>query len=158
MFCNDNWRICCCSASQSCPTLCDTMDCNTPGFPVLHYLPEFAQTHVRWVGVAIQPSHPLLPPSPPALHLSQHQGLKRPWLFASGGQSIGALASASSLPMNIQGWFPLELTRIDWFDFFAVQGTLKSLHQYHNLKTSILQCSACFMVHLTFHTWLMEKP
>ena len=112
MFCNDNWRICCCSASQSCPTLCDTMDCNTPGFPVLHYLPEFAQTHVRWVGVAIQPSHPLLPPSPPALHLSQHQGLKRPWLFASGGQSIGALASASSLPMNIQGWFPLELTSL----------------------------------------------
>ena len=109
MFCNDNWRICCCLASQSCPTLCDTMDCNTPGFPVLHYLPEFAQTHVRWVGVAIQPSHPLLPPSPPALHLSQHQGL---WLFASGGQSIGALASASSLPMNIQGWFPLELTSL----------------------------------------------
>ena len=57
-------------------TLCNTTDCSTPGFPVLHYLPEFAQTHVHWVGDAIQPSHPLLPPSAPALNLSQHQ-----WFF-----------------------------------------------------------------------------
>ena len=55
--------------------LCDPMDCSTPGFPVLHYLPEFAQTHVHWVTDAIQPSHPLLLPSPPALNLSQHQGI-----------------------------------------------------------------------------------
>ena len=61
--------------AQSCPTLCDPMDCSTPGFPVLLYLPEFAQTHVHWVGDAIQPSHSLLPPSPPALNLSQYQGL-----------------------------------------------------------------------------------
>ena len=60
---------------QSCPALCDPMDCSTPGLPVLHYLPEFAQTHVHWVGDTIQPSHPLSPPFPPALHLSQHQGL-----------------------------------------------------------------------------------
>ena len=53
--------------------LCDPMDCSTPGFPVLHYLPEFAQTYVRWIGDAIQPSHPLPPSSPPALNLSQHQ-------------------------------------------------------------------------------------
>ena len=56
-------------------TLCNPMDCIKPGFPVLHYLPEFAQTHVHWVSEAIQPSHPLLPPSPPPLNLSQHQGL-----------------------------------------------------------------------------------
>ena len=62
----------CCSVTELCPTLCDPTDCSTPGFPVLHCLLEFAQTHVHWVGEAIQPSHPLLPPSP-ALGLSQHQ-------------------------------------------------------------------------------------
>ena len=66
---------CCCSITQSCLTLCDLMDCSMPGFLVLHYLPEFAQTHVHWVADAIQPSHPLSCPSPPALNLSQHQGL-----------------------------------------------------------------------------------
>ena len=65
----------CCLAAQSRTTLCDPMDCSTSGFPVLHHLLEFAQTHVHWVGDAIQPSHPLSPPSPPALNLSQHQGL-----------------------------------------------------------------------------------
>ena len=63
------------SVAQSCPTLCDPMNCSTPGLPVHHQLPEFTQTHVHWVGDAIQPSHPLSSPSPPALNLSQHQGL-----------------------------------------------------------------------------------
>ena len=71
-----------CSVAQSCPTLCDSMNCSTPGFPVLHYLPEFAQNHVCWIGDAIQPSHPFLLPSPPALNLSQHQGLFQ-WLSSS---------------------------------------------------------------------------
>ena len=66
--------ICCCSVAQSGLTLCDPMDCSTLGFPVLHHLPELAQTHVHWVSDAIQPSHPLSSPSP-ALNLSQHQGL-----------------------------------------------------------------------------------
>ena len=65
---------CCCSVAKSCPTLWDPMDCSTAGFPVLHYLTEFVQTDVHQVGDAIQPSHPLSPPSPPALNLSQHQG------------------------------------------------------------------------------------
>ena len=65
----------CCSATQSYPTLCNPMAFSMPGFPILHYLPEFAQTHVHWVGDATQPSHPLPPPSLPALHLSQHQSL-----------------------------------------------------------------------------------
>ena len=72
------------------------MDCSTPGFPVRHQLPELSQTHAR-VGSAIQPSHPRLLPSPPGFKLPQHQGL-----FESDGQSIGAKASASVLPMNIQ--------------------------------------------------------
>ena len=64
-----------CSVAQSCPTLWDPINCSTPGFPVLHHLLELAQTHVHWVGDAIQSSHPLSSPSPPALNLSQHQGL-----------------------------------------------------------------------------------
>ena len=64
----------CFSVTNSCPIPCDRMDCSMPGFPVLHYLLELAQTHVHWVGDTIQPSHPLSPPSPPALNLSQHQG------------------------------------------------------------------------------------
>ena len=63
------------SVAQSCPTLCDPMNRSTPGLPVHHQIPEFTQTHVHWVGDAIQPSHPLLPPSPPAPNPSQHQGL-----------------------------------------------------------------------------------
>ena len=94
------------SAARSCLTLCDPMNSSTPGLPVYHQLPEFTQTHVHWVGDAIQPSHPLSSPSP-ALHLSQHQGLFKRELFSSGGQSIGVSASASVLPMNTQGWFPL---------------------------------------------------
>ena len=85
------------------------MDCSTPGLPVHHNLPEFAQVHVHYFDDAIQPSHPLSSPSPPAFNLSQHQAKSFPvsQLTASGGQRIGA--SASVLPMNIQGWFPLEL-------------------------------------------------
>ena len=70
------------SVTQSCPTLCDPMDCSTPGLPVHHQLPEFTQTHAHWVGDAIQPSHPLSSPSPPAFNLSQHQGLFK-WVSSS---------------------------------------------------------------------------
>ena len=66
---------CCCSIVKSCPTLCNPMDWSMPGSSALHYLPEFSQIPVHWVGDAIQPSHPLLPPFPPALNLSQHQCL-----------------------------------------------------------------------------------
>ena len=70
------------SVAQSCPTLCDPMNHSTPGLPVHHQLPEFTQTHVHWVGDAIQPSHPLSSPSPPALNLSQHQDLFK-WVNSS---------------------------------------------------------------------------
>ena len=99
---------CCCSITNSCLTLCDPMDCSMPGFPVLHYLLELAQTQVHWGGNVIQPSHLPLPPSSPTFNLSQHQNLFQ-WvgsLHQVSGQSIGAPTSASVLPMNIQGWFP----------------------------------------------------
>ena len=90
--------------SQSCLTLCNPMDCSTPGFSSLHYLLEFTQGHVHWVSDAIQPSHPLSSPSPPAFNLPQHLGsFSKNQLFASSGQSIGAPPSASVLPMKIQG-------------------------------------------------------
>ena len=72
----------CCSVAQSCLTLCKPMDCRMPGFPVLHHLLKLAQTHVHWVSDAIQPSHPLSSPSPPAFNLSQHQGLFQ-WVGSS---------------------------------------------------------------------------
>ena len=84
---------------------CSFMDCSTPGFPVLHHLLKFSQTHVHWVCDAIQPSHPLSSPSPPALNLSQHQQS----FPTISGHSLEASASASVLPMNTQGWFPLGL-------------------------------------------------
>ena len=88
------------SVTQSCPTLCEPMDCSTPGFPVHCQLPELAQTHVHRVGDAIQPSYLLLSPSPPVFNLSQHQDLFQ-WVSSSHQlQSIGA--SASVFSMNIR--------------------------------------------------------
>ena len=99
------------SVAQSCLTLCHGRDCSTPGLPVHHQFLEFTQTHVHRVSHAIQPSHPLSFPSPPALNLSQHQGLfHMSQLFTSGGQSIGVSASTSVLPMNTQDRPPLGWT------------------------------------------------
>ena len=101
--------IICCLVSKSCPTVCD-MDCSTPSFPVLHYLPEFAQTHDHWVGDAIQPFHSVIPFSSCSQSFPASESFPMSWLFTSNGQSIGASASSSVLPMNIQGWLPLGLT------------------------------------------------
>ena len=99
------------SVTQSCSALCNPRDCSTPGFPVHYQLLELTQTHIHWVGDAIQPSHLLSSPSPPAFYVSHHQGLfPRSQFYAAGGQSIGVSASASVLPMNIQDWFPLGWT------------------------------------------------
>ena len=97
------------SIVQLCLTLCDPMNCSMPGLLVHPKLPDFTQTHVHWVGDAIQPSHPLLAPSP-ASNPSQHQSFPMSQLFTWGGQSIGVSASASVLPMNTQDWSPLEWT------------------------------------------------
>ena len=85
------------------------MDFSTPGFPILNYLPEFAHTHVHWVSDAIQPSHPLSPTSPLTINLSQHQGLFQ-WVDSSHQVAKSFGASASVLPMNIQGWCALGFT------------------------------------------------
>ena len=127
---------------------CYPMDCSTPGFPVHHQLPEPIQTHVHGVGDAIQPSHPLSSPSPPALNLSQHQDLFQ-WvgsfsmsrIFASGGPSTGVSASAAVLPMNIQNWFPLGLT--DWISLQSKElsrvfsNTTVQKHQFFSTQLSL---------------------
>ena len=94
------------SVSQSCPTLCNPMNCSTPGLPVHHQLPESTQTHVHWVSDAIQPSHPLWSNSPSAFSLSSGS-FQKSQFFTSGGQSIVVSASTSVLPMNTQDWSPL---------------------------------------------------
>ena len=119
------------------PILCDLMDCSMPGFPVLHYLPEFVQIHVYWANDAIQPPHFLLPPSPSALNLSpasgsfpmRHLCIRWPkyWSFSF---SISSSKEYSGLISSRIDWF--FSFRIDWFVLFAVQHTLKSLLLYHN--------------------------
>ena len=140
----------CCSVAQSCPTVCDPVGCSTPGLPVHHHLPELAQTHVHRVGDAIQPSHPLSPPSPPTFNPSQHEGL-----FQERVSSSHQVAKALELQLQHQSWKSLEMNiqdsffRMDWLDLHAVQGTLKRLLQHHSSKASILQHSAFFMVQLS---------
>ena len=130
------------SVAQLYPTLCDPTDCSMSGFPVHHQLLELAQTHVHWVGDAIQPSHPLLSPSPPAFNLSQHQGLFQ-WVV------LHIRWPKYWKHQSLQWIFRVDSSQIDWFDFLAVQGTLKSLLQHHSSKVSILWRSAFFT-----GTWL----
>ena len=119
------------SVAQSCPTLCNPMDCSMPDLPVHHQLPEFTQTHVHRVGDAIQPSHALSLLSPPALNPSQHQGL---FTWVSSLHEV-----AKVLEFQLQHQFFKEHPglisfRMDWLDLLAVQGTLKSLLQHHSSK------------------------
>ena len=132
------------SVTQLCPTLCDPLDCSTPGFPVHHQFPEFTQTHAHWVGDAIQPSHPLLSPSAP------------PSIFPS----IRVFSNELVLHIRWPNYWSFRISpskeyselisfRTEWFDLLAVQGTLKSLLQHHSSKASTLWCSAFFTVQLS---------
>ena len=121
------------SVTQSCSTLCDPMDCSTPGFPVHHQLPEFTQTHVHWNSDAIQPSHPLSSPSPPAFNLSQHQGL---FQWVSSLHQVANVLEFQLPHQSFQEYSVLISFGMDWLDLLAVQGTLKSLLQHHSSKAS----------------------
>ena len=94
-----------CSVAKLCQTLCNSMNCSMPGFRVLHYLPEFFQTHVHWVGDAIQPSHSLSPPSPPVLNLSQHQSLL---------QDASLHQVTKVLELQLQHWSFQWIFRVDF--------------------------------------------
>ena len=134
------------SVAQLCLTLCNPMDCCTPGFPVYHHLPKLAQTHVSWVGDYIQPSHPLSSPSPPAFNLSQHQGFFK---WVSSSHQVAKVLEFQLQHQSFIWVFRTGFLRIDWFDLLAVQGTLKSLLQHHSLKASMLRHSAFFIVQLS---------
>ena len=135
------------SLTQSCPTLCDPMDCSMPGFPVHHKLLEFTQTHVHWVGDAIQPSHPLSFPSLPACTLSQHQGLLK---WVSSSRQVAKVLEFQLQHQSFPWIFRADFLRMDWLDLLAVQRTLKSLFQHHSSKALILWCSAFFIVQLSY--------
>ena len=134
-------HLCCCSVAKLCLTLCDPMDCSTPGFPVPYHLLEFAQTYIHWVGEAIQPFHPLWPL----------------FLLSSIFPSIRVFSNESALSTRWPKYWSFSISpsnkysglisfRIDWFDLLAVQGTLMSLLQHHSSKASILWHSAFFIV------------
>ena len=134
------------SVVQSCPTLYDPMDCSSPGSPVPHQLLEFTQTHVHWVGDAIQPSHPLPFPSSmpsvfPSIRVFSNESVlpimwPKYWSFSFNISSSNEYSGLISF-------------RIDWFDILAVQGTFKSLLQNQSSKALILQHSAFFIVQLS---------
>ena len=127
--------------------LCDPMNRSTPGLPVHHQLAEFTQTHVHRVSDAIQPSHPLSSPSPPAPNPSQHQNLFQ-WVNSSHEVAKYWSFSFSISPSN--EYSGLISFRIDCFNLLAVQGTLKSLLQHHSSKSSILRGSDFFIVQLSY--------
>ena len=129
------------SVSQSCPTLCNPMNRSTPGLPVHHQLPEFTQTHVHRVRDAIQPSHPLSSPVPPAPNPSQHQSLSNESTLHMRWPKSWSFSFSIIPSKEIPG---LISFRMDWLDLLTVQGTLKSLLQHHSSKASNLRCSALF--------------
>ena len=134
------------SVAQSCPTLCDPMNSSMPGLPVHHQLPEFTQTHVHRVSDAIQTSHPLSSPSPPAPNPSQHQSLFQ-WVNSPHevAKVLEFSALASFLPKKCQGWSPSE-----WTGWISLQSKgLSRVLQHHNSKASILCHSAFFTVQLS---------
>ena len=138
------------SVAQSCPTLCDPMDCSMPDFPVHHQLPVFTQTHAHWVSDAIQPSHPLLLLSSifPSTRVFSNESVlcirwPKYWPVLNTGQYW---ISFNISPSN--EYSGLIFFRMDWLDLLAVQGTFKSL-QHHSSKASILRHSAFFTVQLS---------
>ena len=150
--------IICCSVSQLCLTLCNPMDCSMPGFPVLCCLMEFAQTHVHWVGDAIQlmsVSSSVIPFSSCPQSLPASGSFPMSQLFTCGSQSIGVSASAPVLLMNIQDWFPIGLT--GWISLQSkglsrvFSSTTVQKHQFFDAQLLLWSNS-----HIP--TWLLERP
>ena len=128
------------SVAQSCPTLCNPVNRSTPGLPVHHQLPEFIQTHVHQVGDAIQPSHPLSSPSPPAPNPSQHQSLFQ-WVNPSHGPKYWSFSFSIIPSKEIPG---LISFRMDWLDLLAVQVLLSNkkdcITDTHNNLDEFYRC------------------
>ena len=143
--------FCYCSVAQSCPTLCNPMDCSTPGFPVHHHLPELAQTHVHWVSDTIQPSVVLLLPSIlPSIRVFSNE-----WALLIRWPKYWSFNFASVLPMNIQDWFPLG-----WTGWISLQS--KGLSRVFSNTTvqnnQFLGAQLSSQSNSHIHKWLLEKP
>ena len=142
------FTLCCFFVVQSlCSAqLCNPMDCSTPGFPIFHYILKFSQIHVYWVNDMSRASHPFLLPSLlPSIFLSIR-------VFSNELALCSRWPKYWSFSFSISSFIEFSRLisfRIKWFDFFAVQGTLKSFLQHCSLKASILQCSAFFMIQLS---------
>ena len=143
------------SVTQSCATLCNPMDCNATGFPVHHQLLDLAQIHVHWVGDHLTISCSVIHFSSCTQCFPESGSFPMSQFFTSGGQSIGASASAWVLPMNIQGCFPLGLTGLIFLLSRGLSGVFSSTtilkHQFFSAQPSLWSNS-----HI--HTWLLEKP
>ena len=137
------FNLFCCSVAKLGLTLCNSMDRSTPGLSVLHHLPVFDQTHVHWVGDAIQPCHSLSYLSPPAFSPSSYGVFSNQSVLHIRWPKYWSFSFGISPSNEYSG---LISSKIDWFDLFAVQGTLKSLLQHHSLKASTLWHLAFFMV------------
>ena len=144
------------SVAQSCPTLCDPMDCGTPGFPVLHHLPEFVLTHVHWVGNTIQLSQTLSCPSPPAFNLSQHQGIFQ-WVSCSR-----QVAKVLELPLQHQ--FFQWIFRVDFHLGLTVlvsllsEGVSRVFSSTTVWKHQFLSAQFSLWSNSLIRTWLLQKP
>ena len=141
--------------SLSCVWLCDPMDCSMPGLPVHHQLLEFTQTHVHWVGDAIQTSNAVSPFSSCLQSFPASGSFPISQLFAWGGQSTGVSASASVFPMNTRDWSPLGWTGWISLQFKGLSSVFSNTtlqkHQFFGTQLSLQ--SNCHI-----HTWLLEKP
>ena len=140
------------SVTQSCLTLCNPMDCSTPGLPVHHQLSELTQTHVHRVGDAIQPSHSLSSFSFCLQSFPASGSFQMIQFFTSGGQSMEFKLQYS----HSNEYSGLICFRMDWLDLLVVQGTLKSLLQHYSSKASILQCSAFYIIHCS-HSYMTTR-
>ena len=156
-LCGDSlgWSVQFSSVTQSCPTLRDTMNRSTPGLPVHHQLTEFTQTHVHRVSDAIQPSHPLSSPSPPAPNPSQHQSL---FQRVNSSHEVDKVLEFQLQLQSFQ-WNPgLISFRMDWLDLLAVQRTLKSLLNTTVQKHQFFGAQLSSQSNSHVHTWPLEKP
>ena len=146
--------FCCCSVTQSHLTLYDPTGFRRPGVPALHHLPELAQTHIHWVDDATQPFDPLSSLSPPALNLSQHQGLSNESALHIRWPSIGASVSASVLPKYIQDSFPWGLTGLISLQSKGLSRVFSHItvqkHQFFSTQPSLWS-------NTHVHTWVLEK-
>ena len=143
------------SVTQSCPTLWNPMDCSTPGFPVHHQLPELAQTHIHWVSDVIQPSHPLLSPSPPTLIFPNFRVFSNQSVLCIRWPKYWIFSFNKSPSNEYSG---LISFRMDWLDLLAVQGTLKGLLQHQFKSINSFALSFLYGPTLTFIHDYWKKP